>query len=106
MASLLAGLPVTVGGTTVNRLCGSSLDAAMIGSRMIETSDAQIVIAGGVESMNPLAVGAAQTGQGVSGGKRDARVHDAGLAAGEPGHAEGVDGLPGRGQRAAPGEVR
>jgi acetyl-CoA acetyltransferase family protein len=51
MASLLAGLPVTVPGTTVNRLCGSSLDAAMIASRSIETGDADIVIAGGVESM-------------------------------------------------------
>jgi acetyl-CoA acyltransferase len=51
MASLLAGLPVTVPGTTVNRLCGSSLDAAMGGSRMIETGDADIVLTGGVESM-------------------------------------------------------
>lgn len=51
MASLLAGLPVGVPGSTVNRLCGSSLDAAMIGSRNIETGDADIVIVGGVESM-------------------------------------------------------
>ena len=51
MASLLAGLPVTVPGTTVNRLCGSSMDAAMIGSRTIETGDAHIVLTGGVESM-------------------------------------------------------
>jgi acetyl-CoA acyltransferase len=51
MASLLAGLPVSVPGTTVNRLCGSSLDAAMIGSRQIETGDADIVLVGGVESM-------------------------------------------------------
>jgi len=51
MASLLAGLPVSVPGSTVNRLCGSSLDAAMIGSRQIETGDASIVVAGGVESM-------------------------------------------------------
>ena len=51
MASLLAGLPVSVPGTSVNRLCGSSLDAAMIGSRMIETGDADIVLTGGVESM-------------------------------------------------------
>ena len=50
-ASLLAGLPVAVPATTVNRLCGSSLDAAMIASRSIETGDADIVIAGGVESM-------------------------------------------------------
>ncbi|XRQ08785.1 thiolase family protein [Actinomadura welshii] len=51
MAALLAGLPTAVPGTTVNRLCGSSLDAAMIGSRAIETGDADIVLAGGVESM-------------------------------------------------------
>jgi acetyl-CoA acyltransferase len=51
MAGLLAGLPVTVPATTVNRLCGSSLDAAMIASRSIETDDAEIVVAGGAESM-------------------------------------------------------
>ena len=51
MAVLLAGLPVSVPATTVNRLCGSSLDAAMIGSRTIETGDSDIVITGGVESM-------------------------------------------------------
>ncbi|MFA1537877.1 thiolase family protein [Actinomadura monticuli] len=51
MAALLAGLPTSVPGSTVNRLCGSSLDAAMIGSRTIETGDADIVLAGGVESM-------------------------------------------------------
>jgi acetyl-CoA acyltransferase len=51
MAGLLAGLPATVPATTVNRLCGSSLDAAMIASRSIETQDAAIIIAGGAESM-------------------------------------------------------
>jgi acetyl-CoA acyltransferase len=51
MAVLLAGLPVSVPATTVNRLCGSSLDAAMMGSRMIETGDAEVVVVGGVESM-------------------------------------------------------
>ncbi|MGJ9412868.1 thiolase family protein [Aeromicrobium sp. CF4.19] len=51
MAVLLAGLPVSVPATTVNRLCGSSLDAAMIGSRTIESGDAAVVLAGGVESM-------------------------------------------------------
>ncbi|GAB7003428.1 thiolase family protein [Nocardioides sp. AN3] len=51
MAALLAGLPTSVPGTTVNRLCGSSLDAAMIASRQIETGDAEIVLVGGVESM-------------------------------------------------------
>ena len=52
MVSLLAGLPVTVPGTTINRLCGSSLDAVMVASRTVETGDAQIVVAGGVESMS------------------------------------------------------
>jgi acetyl-CoA acetyltransferase family protein len=51
MAALLAGMPVSVPGSTVNRLCGSSLDAAMSASRMIETGDADVVVAGGVESM-------------------------------------------------------
>ncbi|MDX3585049.1 thiolase family protein [Streptomyces europaeiscabiei] len=51
MAALLAGLPVSVPGTTVNRLCGSSLDAAMIASRTIESGDAEVVLTGGVESM-------------------------------------------------------
>jgi acetyl-CoA acyltransferase len=51
MAVLLAGLPTSVPATTVNRLCGSSLDTAMIASRTIETGDADITVAGGVESM-------------------------------------------------------
>jgi acetyl-CoA acetyltransferase family protein len=52
MAVLLAGLPVTVPASTVNRLCGSSLDAAMASSRLVETGDADVVVAGGVESMS------------------------------------------------------
>ncbi|MDQ6522756.1 thiolase family protein [Nocardioides sp. LHD-245] len=51
MAALLAGIPVSVPAATVNRLCGSSLDAVMVGSRTIETGDADIVLTGGVESM-------------------------------------------------------
>jgi acetyl-CoA acetyltransferase family protein len=51
MAVLLAGLPVSVPAVTVNRLCGSSLDAAMQGSRAIEAGDAAVVLTGGVESM-------------------------------------------------------
>ena len=51
MAVLLADLPVTVPATTINRLCGSSLDAAIMGARAIETGDADVVVAGGVESM-------------------------------------------------------
>ena len=52
MAGLLAGLPVSVPGSTVNRLCGSGLDAVMGASRMIDSGDAELVIAGGVESMS------------------------------------------------------
>jgi acetyl-CoA C-acetyltransferase len=51
MAALLAGLPVEVAGTTVNRLCASGLQAIMDGSRQIKTGDASMIIAGGVESM-------------------------------------------------------
>jgi len=52
MAVLLAGLPTSVTGSTVNRLCGSSLDAAMQASRAIECGDASVVLVGGVESMS------------------------------------------------------
>lgn len=51
MAVLLAGLPVSAPGTTVNRLCGSGLDAVGIGARAILTGDADLILAGGVESM-------------------------------------------------------
>ncbi len=61
MALLLAGLPEEVPGTTVNRLCGSSLDAFVIGCRAIVCDEASLVIAGGVESMSraPFVVGKA-----------------------------------------------
>ncbi|MGH9136765.1 MAG: thiolase family protein [Acidimicrobiales bacterium] len=52
MATLLAGMPVTVPGATVNRLCGSGLEAVIGGSRAIATGDADVVVAGGVESMS------------------------------------------------------
>jgi 3-oxoadipyl-CoA thiolase len=52
MAVLLAGLPDTVPGTTVNRLCGSGLDAVLIAARQIRSGEADIVVAGGVESMS------------------------------------------------------
>jgi len=51
MAALLAGLPVDVPANTINRLCGSSLDAVGIAARAIKSGEAQLVIAGGVESM-------------------------------------------------------
>jgi acetyl-CoA acetyltransferase family protein len=52
MAVLLAGLPTSVPGATVNRLCGSSLEAVIQASRAIEGGDASIMVAGGVESMS------------------------------------------------------
>lgn len=50
--ALLAGFPSTVPGATVNRLCGSSVEAVIQGSRAIESGDADIILAGGVESMS------------------------------------------------------
>ena len=52
MAALLAGLPVEVSGTTVNRLCGSGMDAVAIAARAIKSGEYELVIAGGVESMS------------------------------------------------------
>ncbi|MFF8828724.1 thiolase family protein [Streptomyces sp. NPDC015131] len=52
MAVLLAGLPVTVPGVTVNRLCGSGLEAVIQAARAIAVGDASVVLAGGVESMS------------------------------------------------------
>jgi acetyl-CoA acyltransferase len=50
--ALLAGFPSSVSGVTVNRLCGSAVEAVIQGSRAIESGDAQIILAGGVESMS------------------------------------------------------
>ncbi|NBT92241.1 MAG: 3-oxoadipyl-CoA thiolase [Betaproteobacteria bacterium] len=52
MAALLAGLPIEVPGATINRLCGSSLDAVGSAARAIKSGEAQLMIAGGVESMS------------------------------------------------------
>jgi 3-oxoadipyl-CoA thiolase len=59
MALLLAGLPVEVPGSTVNRLCGSSMDAVATAARAIKTGEMDLVIAGGIESMSraPFVVG-------------------------------------------------
>ena len=63
MALLLAGLPQEVPGTTVNRLCGSSMDAVAIASRAIKSGEADLLIAGGVESMSraPFVLGKADS---------------------------------------------
>ncbi|MEF9994258.1 MAG: 3-oxoadipyl-CoA thiolase [Acinetobacter sp.] len=63
MSALLAGLPVEVPATTVNRLCGSSLDAIAMAARAIKAGEADLIIAGGVESMSraPFVMGKADT---------------------------------------------
>ncbi len=63
MCGLLAGLPVEVPGTTVNRLCGSGMDAIGIAARAIKADEAALMIAGGVESMSraPFVMGKAET---------------------------------------------
>ncbi|WP_230351459.1 3-oxoadipyl-CoA thiolase [Lelliottia sp. WAP21] len=61
MAALLAGIPQTVSGTTLNRLCGSGLDAVGFAARAIKAGEAELMIAGGVESMSraPFVMGKA-----------------------------------------------
>jgi acetyl-CoA acyltransferase len=73
MALLLAGLPQEVPGTTVNRLCGSSLDAIAIAARAIKSGETELMIAGGVESMSraPFVIGKAE-----SAFSRSARIED------------------------------
>jgi 3-oxoadipyl-CoA thiolase len=73
MALLLAGMPQEVPGTTINRLCGSGLDAVLTASRLIKTGEADLVIAGGVESMSraPFVMGKAKTAF-----SRSAEIHD------------------------------
>jgi len=63
MSGLLAGLPVEVPGTTVNRLCGSGMDAVGLAARSIKAGETELMIAGGVESMSraPFVMGKAET---------------------------------------------
>jgi 3-oxoadipyl-CoA thiolase len=73
MALLLAGMPVTTPGFTVNRLCASGLDAVIAGARAIASGDADLIVAGGVESMtrSPFVMGKAE-----SAFSRAAEIHD------------------------------
>ncbi|MDO5898301.1 3-oxoadipyl-CoA thiolase [Agrobacterium sp. Azo12] len=73
MSLLLAGLPVSVSGTTVNRLCGSGMDAVMTAARAIKSGEADLMIAGGVESMSraPFVMPKADTAF-----SRHAEIHD------------------------------
>ena len=73
MASLLSGLPVTVPGVTVNRLCGSGLDAVGIAARAIISGEQKLVIAGGVESMSRAPF---VTGKATSSFSRNAETFD------------------------------
>ncbi len=63
MSSLLAGLPIEVPGTTVNRLCGSGMDAIGLAARSIKAGDTELMMAGGVESMSraPFVMGKAES---------------------------------------------
>ncbi|MCJ8054415.1 3-oxoadipyl-CoA thiolase [Shinella curvata] len=73
MSSLLAGLPVAVSGTTINRLCGSGMDAVIAAARAIKAGEAELMIAGGVESMSraPFVMPKAETAF-----SRSAEIHD------------------------------
>ncbi|WP_122901152.1 3-oxoadipyl-CoA thiolase [Acinetobacter sp. B51(2017)] len=68
MSALLAGVPYQVPATTVNRLCGSSLDAVAMAARAIKAGEADLIVAGGVESMTraPLVMGKPETAYGRS----------------------------------------
>ncbi|WP_377293683.1 3-oxoadipyl-CoA thiolase [Rhizobium sp. SG2393] len=73
MSLLLAGLPVSVTGTTINRLCGSGMDAVITAARAVKSGEAELVIAGGVESMSraPFVMPKAETAF-----SRHAEIHD------------------------------
>jgi len=73
MALLLANLPEAVPGATVNRLCGSGLDAVAIAARMIGNGEAEVVIAGGVESMSRAPYVMSKAGSAYA---RDAQLFD------------------------------
>jgi acetyl-CoA C-acetyltransferase len=102
MASLLAGLPVTVPGATINRLCGSGMEAVGLAARAIRSDEAELVIAGGVESMSraPKVMSKA-----TSAFDRSTTVHDTtiGWRFVNPRMAErfGVDEMPGTAENVA-----
>ncbi len=73
MAGLLAGLPVEVPGATVNRLCGSGLEALCQAARLVKTGEARLAIAGGVESMSRSPFVMPKAEKGFS---RNAEIHD------------------------------
>ena len=95
MSSLLAGLPTDVPGTTVNRLCGSGMDAIGIAARAIKSGETQLMIAGGVESMTraPFVMGKADAAF-----SRQAAIYDTTIGWRFPNkamkHLYGTDSMP------------
>ena len=95
MSSLLAGLPADVAGTTVNRLCGSGMDAIGIAARAIKAGETQLMIAGGVESMTraPFVMGKADAAF-----SRQATIYDTTIGWRFPNkamkHLYGTDSMP------------
>ncbi|RLC74029.1 MAG: acetyl-CoA C-acyltransferase, partial [Chloroflexi bacterium] len=78
-AAIKAGLPPTVGATTINKICGSGLKTVMLAAAMIATGDGDVFVAGGMESMNngPYMLPQARFGYRLGDGKLvDAMVHD------------------------------
>ncbi|HEX2509588.1 MAG TPA: 3-oxoadipyl-CoA thiolase [Microvirga sp.] len=102
MAALLAGLPTGVPGSTINRLCGSGLDAVGTAARAIRTGEADLVVAGGVESMSraPFVMGKA-----TEAFQRTAEVHDTTIGwrfVNPIMHAQyGIDSMPETGENVA-----
>jgi 3-oxoadipyl-CoA thiolase len=102
MAGLLAGLPVTVPGTTMNRLCASGMDAVGTGARAIATGELDLVIAGGVESMSraPFVMGKAESAFQRSASLQDTTIGWRFINA-KMQEAYGVDSMPETGENVA-----
>lgn len=102
MSLLLAGLPLEVPGTTINRLCGSGMDAVIQAARAIRAGEADLMIAGGVESMSraPFVIPKAETAF-----SRAAEIHDTTIGwrfvNPEMDRAFGTDSMPQTGQNVA-----
>lgn len=95
MAGLLADLPITVPGTTINRLCGSGMDAIGMAARSVASGDAQLILAGGVESMSRAPMVLAKSTSAFS---RNAEIYDTTIGwrfvNPEMQKQYGVDGMP------------
>ncbi|MBT9246728.1 3-oxoadipyl-CoA thiolase [Gemmobacter fulvus] len=102
MSLLLAGMPVSVGGTTINRLCGSGMDAVITAARAIKAGEGEFYIAGGVESMSRAPMVLPKADSAFS---RHAEIHDTtiGWRFVNPAmhKAHGTDSMPQTGQNVA-----